>query len=233
VENSDDWRFLHEQVGLDKKTVILIRGIGVDVKRFLPSPENTGETSTVTLVSRMLWPKGVGELVEATRILRERGWPLRVQLVGTPDTSSRVSVPQDQLLEWQSEGVIDWLGYRDDVAELWRHSHIAVLPSYYREGIPRSLLEAAACARAIVTTDMPGCREIVRAGHNGLLVPPRDPHALADAIEHLLKNAETRQRMGKAGRELVEREFAEEHVVAQTLGVYRKLLDERKGAASC
>lgn len=117
-----------------------------------------------------------------------------------------------------------------DVPELWRRSHIAVLPSYYREGIPRSLLEAAACGRAIVTTDMPGCREIVRNGHNGLLVPPRDSVAIADAIERLLDDAEMRQRMGMAGHELVKNEFAEEHVVAQTLSVYRKLLDERERA---
>ena len=231
VENSDDWRFLVTQVGLDKKAVALIRGIGVDINRFLPGPENTQETPTITMVSRMLWPKGVGELVEATRILRGRGRQVKVQLVGTPDTSSRVSVPQEQLLKWQSEGVIEWLGYRDDVPELWRRSHIAVLPSYYREGIPRSLLEAAACGRAIVTTDMPGCREIVRNGHNGLLVPLRDPVAIAEAIERLLDDAEMRQRMGMAGRELVESEFAEEHVVAQTLSVYRKLLDERERAA--
>lgn len=179
----------------------------------------------------MLWPKGIGELVEATRILRGRGRQIKVQLVGIPDTSSRVSIPRKQLLKWQSEGVIEWLGYRDDIPELWRHSHIAVLPSYYREGIPRSLLEAAACGRAIVTTDMPGCREIARNGHNGLLVPPRDPVAIADAIERLLDDAELRQRMGMAGRELVENEFAEEHVVAQTLDLYRRLLDERERAA--
>ena len=231
VENSDDWRFLVTRVGLDKRTVALIRGIGVDVDLFQPRPENAQQTPTVTLVSRMLWPKGVGELVEATRILRGRGRQIKVQLVGIPDTSSRVAIQQEQLLKWQSEGIVEWLGYREDVPELWRHSHIAVLPSYYREGIPRSLLEAAASGRAIVTTDMPGCREIVRNGYNGLLVPPRDPVAIADALEQLLDDAELRQRMGRAGRELVENEFAEEHVVAQTLSVYRKLLDERQRAA--
>jgi len=228
VENADDWRFLVTKVGLERNTVALIRGIGVDVKRYRPGPEDTGETPTITMVSRMLWPKGVGELVEATRILRRRGQRLRVQLVGVPDASSRVSVPQEQLLKWQSEGVVEWLGYREDVPELWRRSHIAVLPSYYREGIPRSLLEAAACARPIVTTDMPGCREIVRNGHNGILVAPRDPQAIADAIERLLNDAKLRQCMGEAGRALVEQEFTEEHVVAQTMSVYRKLLDERK-----
>ena len=231
VENSDDRCFLVTRVGLDKRTVALIRGIGVDVDLFQPRPENAQQTPTVTLVSRMLWPKGVGELVEATRILRGRGQQIKVQLVGIPDTSSRVAIQQEQLLKWQSEGIVEWLGYREDVPELWRHSHIAVLPSYYREGIPRSLLEAAASGRAIVTTDMPGCREIVRNGYNGLLVPPRDPVAIADALEQLLDDAELRQRMGRAGRELVENEFAEEHVVAQTLSVYRKLLDERQRAA--
>ena len=158
---------------------------------------------------------------------RRANRPARVRLVGTPDSDSRVSVPAGQLEQWQAEGVIEWLGHRDDIPELWRSSHIGVLPSYYREGVPRSLLEAAACGRAIVTTDMPGCREIVEHGVTGLLVAPRDPVGLADAIERLIRDPDLRARMGAAGRALVEREFSEDYTVAQTLAVYRRLLDEQ------
>lgn len=224
VENSDDRDFLAASVGIDRQAVALIRGVGVDVSSFKPVPEPRQGMPTVTLVSRMLWPKGIEELVQAARILQQRGRPVRIQLVGVPDPSSRVSIPEQQLLEWQTEGVVEWLGYRKDVADIWAHSHIAILPSYYREGIPRSLLEAAACGRAIVTTDMPGCREIVRHGRNGLLVPPRNPAAIADAIEQLVGDPDLRQRMGQVGREMVEREFAEEHVMTQTLAVYQSLL---------
>ena len=233
VENSDDRHFLTSVVGIDDSAVALVRGIGVDVSRFMPVPEILNSIPTVTMVSRMLWPKGVGELVDAARILRKRGKPVNIRLVGVPDPSSRVSVPERQLLEWQAEGVVEWLGYREDVADIWRHSNIAILPSYYREGIPRSLLEAAACGRAIVTTDMPGCREIVQHGRNGLLVSPRSPAAIADAIDLLAGDPDLRRRMGQVGREMVEREFAEEHVVAQTLDVYRALLKKGRKAARC
>ena len=233
VENSDDRHFLTSVVGIDGRAVALVRGIGVDVSRFMPVPEILNSIPTVTMVSRMLWPKGVGELVDAARILQKRGKPVNIQLVGVPDPSSRVSVPERQLLEWQAEGIVEWLGYREDVADIWQHSNIAILPSYYREGIPRSLLEAAACGRAIVTTDMPGCREIVLHGRNGLLVSPRSPAAIADAIDLLAGDPELRRRMGQVGREMVEREFAEEHVVAQTLDVYRALLETGGKAARC
>jgi glycosyltransferase involved in cell wall biosynthesis len=227
VENADDRAFLVEKARLDPDSVILVRGVGVDTLRFAPVPETATEIPVVTLVSRMLWPKGIGVLVEAARILGERGVAARVRLVGMPDSDSRVSVPAGQLEQWQAEGVIEWLGHRDDIPELWRSSHIGVLPSYYREGVPRSLLEAAACGRAIVTTDMPGCREIVEHGVTGLLVAPRDPVGLADAIERLIRDPDMRGRMGAAGRALVEREFSEEYTVEQTLAVYRRLLDEQ------
>jgi glycosyltransferase involved in cell wall biosynthesis len=227
VENSDDQAFLTTRAGLEADSVALIRGIGVDEQRFVPQDEPPHDAPVVTMVSRLLWPKGVRELVDAGAILRERGIRVRIRLVGMPDPTSRVSVPEAQLRQWDAQGALEWLGHRDDIPEIWRDSAIAVLPSYYREGIPRSLLEAAACGRAIVTTDMPGCREIVRHGHNGLLVPPRDARALADAIAELATDPDRRQRMGRAGRERVEQEFSEHHVVAQTLALYRRLVDHR------
>ena len=227
VENADDKVFLTSKAGLAEDSVVLIRGIGVDEKRFVPHEEVPQREPVVTMVSRLLWPKGVQELVDAGGILRQRGIDVRIHLVGMPDPTSRVSVPEAQLRRWSAEGLAQWLGHRDDIPEIWRDSTIAVLPSYYREGIPRSLLEAAACGRAIVTTDMPGCREIVRHGENGLLVPPRDAVALADAIAALVTDPARRRHMGRAGRERVEQEFTEHHVVAQTLALYGRLVENR------
>ena len=175
VENTDDKRFLVNEASIPELNVVVIRGIGVDENRFACSEEMLGSVPNITMVSRMLWPKGIGELVEAGRILRARGKNINIQLVGAPDKSSRLSVPEAQLLKWQSEGEIEWLGFQEDIPAVWKLSNIAVLPSYYREGIPRCLLEAASCGRAIITTDTPGCREIVKDGLNGILIPPRDP----------------------------------------------------------
>jgi glycosyltransferase involved in cell wall biosynthesis len=230
VENADDLGFLTAKVGLSADSVVLIRGIGVDETRFSSQREVSHDVPVVTMVSRLLWPKGVRELVDAGTTLRERGIRVRIRLVGMPDPTSRVSVPEAQLRKWDAEGAVEWLGHRDDIPEIWRDSTIGVLPSYYREGIPRSLLEAAACGRAIVTTDMPGCREIVLHGENGLLVPPRDALALADAIAALINDPAGRRRMGQAGRARVEREFSEKQVVEQTLALYQGLLDNSPDA---
>ena len=224
VENSDDRAFLLDRVGLRDDQTILILGVGVDENEFRVTEERNNPVPVVTLVSRLLWPKGIGELVEAGRQLRLRGRDVQIRLVGMPDEASRQSVPEAQLLEWQSQGCIDWLGHRDDIPAIWAESNIAVLPSWYREGIPRSLLEAAACGRAIITTNMPGCREIVQDNVNGLLVPPRDIEALADAIEKLAADPGLRMAMGSAGRDMVERNFTQAHVVEQTLTVYEDML---------
>ncbi len=176
------------------------------------------------MVSRLLWPKGAAELVEAGRLLRKRGNRVRVQLVGTPDSSSSLAIPEARLHEWVAAGEVEWLGHRDDIPGIWRQSSIAVLPSYYNEGIPRSLLEAAACGRAVVTTDMPGCREVVDPGVTGFLVAPRNAQALAEALEILVRDPELRREMGRKGRELIERDLTEKHVVEQTLELYRKSL---------
>jgi len=224
VENTDDQAFLVDEIGVPPGQAILIRGIGVDERRFTCSELPTLPPPAIVMVSRLLWPKGVGELVEAGRILTARGVRQVIRLVGKPDEASRLSVPETQLRDWHTRGLIEWLGYQDDVPAIWREALIAVLPSYYREGIPRSLLEAAACGRPVVTTDMPGCREIVEQGVNGLLVPPRNPGALADALQQLLQSPALCARMGEAGRAMVLEHFTERQVVDQTLDVYRRLL---------
>ncbi len=224
VENSDDQDYLANSLNIGNNKVQLIRGIGVDVNRFQYSPEEATDTVYVTMVSRMLWPKGVQELVDAARILKQKQYPVKIRLVGLPDTSSRVSVSHADLQAFHDEGIIEWLGFQEDIPVVWRQSHIAILPSYYREGIPRSLLEAASCGRAIITTDMPGCREIVRNSENGILIAPKNTQAIVDAIITLIDNPEIRQEMGVAGRRMIEQDFTEEQVVSETLSVYELLL---------
>jgi glycosyltransferase involved in cell wall biosynthesis len=175
------------------------------------------------LVSRLLWDKGVGEFVEAARLLRGRGVQARFVLVGAPDAENRASVDEATLRCWTEEGVVEWWGRRDDIPSVLAQAHVACLPSYYREGIPKSLIEAASCGLPIVTTDTPGCREIVIDGESGKLVPPRDSQALATALEHLVGDAVLRRKMGGRGRALVEAEFTTGRVVEATLAVYREL----------
>jgi glycosyltransferase involved in cell wall biosynthesis len=221
LQNPDDRRMLVDAGVIAPHRVVPIQGSGVDTATFAPAPEAAG-TPIAALVSRMLWDKGVGETVQAARLLKERGAGVRVALVGDPDPDNPASIPLDQLREWQAEGAVVWRGHTEDVAAVLRDTHIAVLPSY-REGLPKSLLEAAAAGRPIIASDVPGCREITRHGENGLLVPVKDARALADAIERLANDAELRQRMGRRGRELVEEAFSEAAVVERTLALYREM----------
>lgn len=223
LQNPDDKGLLEGAGVIAPERVVLIPGSGVDTARFAPAPEPPG-TPVAVLVSRMLWDKGVGETVAAARMLRDRGVPLRVVLVGDPDPENPASVPLEQLRRWQAEGAVEWRGHVDDVAAVLREAHIAVLPSY-REGLPKSLLEAAAAGRPIVASDVPGCREIARHGENGLLVPVRDARALAAALERLAGDGELRRRLGRRGREMVEEGYSEAAVVARTLALYRAMLD--------
>ena len=221
VQTSDDAAALAGTV-VAQERVALIRGSGVDTEAFTPSDEPEG-TPVAVMVSRMLRDKGVMELVAAARLLQRRAVPLRVVLVGAPDPENPTAVSERDLKAWDAAGVIAWWGERSDIAEIWANSHIAVLPSY-REGLPKSLLEAAACGRPMVATDVPGCREIVQDGVTGLLVPPRDAEALAAALERLAGEKALRRRMGAAARDLVERALSDQVVAEQTLALYRTLI---------
>ncbi|MCV6111960.1 glycosyltransferase [Pseudomonas aeruginosa] len=155
-------------------------------------------------------------------ILRQRSVPAHFQLVGDLDPGNPTSIEPSELERWRSEGTIECLGYRQDIASVFARSHIVVLPSY-REGLPKVLVEASACGRAVVTTDVPGCRDAIQADVTGLLVPVRDSAALADAIQRLIESPELRKKMGAAGRALAERDFAIESIVQQHLDIYRAL----------
>lgn len=221
VQNPDDLQWLAD-IGIEQSRTQLIRGSGVDVNRFAPTPEAEG-APVVVLASRMLWDKGVGEFVAAARDLKRQGIIARFVLVGDPDPANPASISQVLLDDWKKEGAIEWWGRRDDMPQVFAQSSIVCLPSY-REGLPKVLLEAAACGRAIITADVPGCREVVRDGDNGLLVPVRNVAALADAMTRLLTNATLRQRMGERGRQRVVGKFSQERIIDQTLAVYRGLL---------
>jgi glycosyltransferase involved in cell wall biosynthesis len=213
--------------GLVKQaTTVLIRGSGVDPARFVPAPEPAGDP-IVMLASRMLWEKGVGEFVEAARALRGRGVRARFVLVGPADPGNPTGVPAAQLRAWADEGVVEWWGERTDMHHVLAQAAVVTLPSFYKEGLPKVLLEAAAAGKPLVATDIPGCREIVLPGRNGELIPPRDAPALAAAVGALLDSPALRARYGAAGRALAEAEFTEARVVAQTLAVYRELLGDR------
>lgn len=172
----------------------------------------------------MLWSKGVGEFVEAAKLLHNRDIDARFALVGRHDPGNPDAISREQLEAWDDQPWIEWWGYQDDMVGTYAKSHIVCLPSYYREGVPQVVLEAAACARPVITTDAPGCREGVKHGETGFLVPPRDANALAERLEMLLEDPGRRVSMGRRGREYIEEEFAREYVVAQTIDLYRALL---------
>ena len=215
VQNTDD-HALMTKLGFKERRLALIRGSGVDISAFSPAGNEVSEPKTAIFVARMLWSKGLAELVEAARILKSRDRDYRIVLVGDVDPANPDSAREEDLRNWQSEGLVDWLGKRSDIAVLLRDADLAVLPSW-REGLPKSLLEAAASGLAMVATDVPGCREIVRHGENGLLVPLRDHAALANAIEVLMEDDTRRKAYGKSARALVERELCDSVIIAQTL----------------
>jgi glycosyltransferase involved in cell wall biosynthesis len=222
VENKDDQNLLVAAHVMTLERVVVISGVGVNPAEFLPLPEPDG-VPLVLLASRMLWAKGVGEYVQAAERLKKAGIRARFVLAGVPDPGNPASIPESQLRAWANEGSVEWWGQRSDMPSVFAQAHVVCLPTSYREGVPRVLIEAAACGRAVVTTDVPGCREVVRHGENGLLVPPRDPAALAEAIGRLLGDPALRARMGARGREIAVQEFSEEQVVRETLALYREL----------
>ncbi len=225
LQNHDDARFLIARGFASADTLTVIRGSGIDIEYYAPLPEPASGPVTVAYVGRMLEDKGVPTLVEAHRRLRERGIDLRLVLVGTPDPENPTSVTEATLRDWTHRPGLEWWGAVADVRTVWRDAHFAVLPSR-REGLPKSLLEAAACGRALVATDVPGCREIAHAGENALLVPPDDAEALAAALETLATDALLRARFAAVSRALVVSDLAAGPVGMRTVELYRTLLEK-------
>ena len=222
IENSDDLRTLVDGKFVKKDQIILIRGTGVKLEDFTPTPEPAGQ-KVVLLIARMLRDKGVVEFAESARIIKRSHPDVNFWLVGDTDSGNPTSLSGEQIRTWESEGLVSWFGYREDVPQLLQQCHIVCLPSY-REGFGKVLIEAGAARRAVVTTNVPGCRESIENGRNGLLVEPRDPVALAAALITLIDNEEMRTAMATEGRHRVETQFSSVIINAQTLAVYKQVL---------
>jgi glycosyltransferase involved in cell wall biosynthesis len=227
VENPDN-RATLARLGIDPARIAVIRGTGVDAERFVPLPAPPEPTVAAALVGRMLKSKGVLDAAAAVGMLRAGGLDIELLLAGGPDPDNRDSLSEAEIAALDAESGIKWLGRVADVRSVWVRAAIAVFPSTYGEGVPTALLEAAACGRPIVAADMPGCREIAVPGETGILVPPGDVAALAAAIAALAHDPALCQRLGSAGRVLVERGFTQEIVSQQTLALYRTILADRR-----
>jgi glycosyltransferase involved in cell wall biosynthesis len=220
VQNPDD-RTLLQALGIRSDHIVLIPGSGVDVERLHPTPEPEGRT-TVAFVGRLLDDKGVRTLVAAHRLLLAKGLPVALVLAGTPDPANPASISDHEVEGWNREPGITWLGHVSDIATVWARAHIAVLPSR-REGLPKSLLEAAACGRPMVATDVPGCREVVLPDKTGILVQVDDPLSLAAAIERLATSPELRARYGSAARRLAIERFSADAIGSAIVNLYLRL----------
>lgn len=219
-QNGDDQALLQRHAGIRDSQVVRIRGSGLDVAHWPVEPLPQG-APLVLMAARLLVDKGVHEFVGAARRLRGHQGA-RFVLVGEPDPGNPTSVTEAQLAQWVDEGVIEWWGHRSDMPAVLAMAHIVVLPSY-REGLPKGLIEAAASGRAVVTTDVPGCRDAIEAGSTGLLVPARDAQALADAVRSLLDDPDRCAAMGQAGRRLAEEAFDVSSVIERHLALYREV----------
>jgi glycosyltransferase involved in cell wall biosynthesis len=220
VQNPDDQRFVME-LDAPAGSVVSIPGSGVDTTKLVPLPEPPPPI-TAAYVGRMLADKGVLTLINAFSALTKRGVPLKLLLAGDCDKENPGSLAPEQLREFASAFGIHWLGHVPDIRDVWRQAHFAVLASR-REGLPKSLLEAAACGRPMVATDVPGCREIAIEGETALIVPVDDAAALADAMARMASDAPLRERLGKRARRLVETKFSSETIGKQTVELYRSI----------
>jgi glycosyltransferase involved in cell wall biosynthesis len=217
--NKDDMAFFINGGIIRADEAIFIAGDGVNTTQYAPDKKKRSLQPIVVLACRMLYDKGVAEFVQAAQQLKKDGINARFVLVGNIDSGNPSAIAETQLQAWQQEGDIEWWGWHDKMEEVFQQASIACLPSY-REGLPKMLIEAGACGLPLVATDVPGCREIVIDGKNGLLVPPRDAIALADAIGHLLKNEPLREKLGECSRLVIERQYSTRIIVDKTLSVY-------------
>jgi glycosyltransferase involved in cell wall biosynthesis len=223
-QNPNDRIAIESVAHLAAEKVVMIPGSGVDLAEYaytLPPRDDV----VVTLIARLLTTKGIREFVAAAEQLRLSGAQARFILVGSPDEGNPASIQRAELDMWRQQDHVELLGNRSDIAMLMAKSHIIVLPSYYGEGLPKVLIEAAACGRAVITTDMPGCRDAIEPNVTGVLIPPRDAAALSDAIGTLVNNLPLCMKMGRAGRERAERLFDVRSVVETHLKIYQDLID--------
>jgi len=221
VQNRDD-ESLMASLGVQRQQIALIPGSGVDVDEMTPAPEPGGPIA-VAFVGRLVESKGIRPLVAAHARLVERGRDIHLLIAGTPDAANPSSISLEEIERWKAQRNLSYLGFVEDIPGLWRKAHIAVLPSH-REGLPLSLIQAAACGRPLIATDVPGCRAIARQNVNALLVPRDNVEALAQAIDCLAADGPLRRSFGAASRKLVEEEFSSERIGAKIVALYHRLL---------
>lgn len=225
LQNPDDVSFFRNSKIINPLKVRLIKGSGVNCRQFNKNGLRGPTQSTrVLLAARLLWDKGIDVYINAARQLIANGRSIQFLLAGDTDPGNPKAVPEEMVDGWVKEGVIKWLGHVDDMPALFSTIHVLALPTSYGEGLPRSLIEAAACGIALITTDAPGCREVVAHEITGLLIPPKDADALAQAIARLDDNPELILKLGAAAKEKALREFDEKIIIEQTKAVYRELV---------
>jgi len=221
-QNASDQQFLIKRNMVMEQDSFLVPSSGVDISRFIPKPEVV-DPGMVILAAPMLWDKGVGEFVEAAMQLKPTYPSFRFVLVGSSDSGNPASISRKQLQEWVQEGIVEWWGWQEDMVSVYQKAEIVCLPSYH-EGLSKSLIEAAACGRPLISTDIPGCREVVHHGINGLIVPKEDGKALAKAILQMLSKPKELESMGKDSRIIAENDYSLKKVVADTIQVYNQLI---------
>jgi glycosyltransferase involved in cell wall biosynthesis len=221
VQNPDDEELL-TKAGVLQSRIRMVQGAGVDTDKFLPTSE-LKDPVCVLLAARLLWDKGVGEFVDAARVLKQKVSNVRFVLVGNPDIDNPASILEETIRAWEKENIVEWWGYQKEMVPIFQSTHIVCLPSY-REGLPKVLIEAASCGLPIVSTDVPGCREIVRDDYNGILVPKGDSFSLSNALLRLIEDPDLRAKMGKRSRELVLDKFSSKYVIAKTLNIYKEFV---------
>ena len=221
-QNPDDKQLLVDLKAVKPEQTVLIRGSGIDLSEFYFLPENLDSKPVVTFAARLLFDKGLGEYVDAIKLLNKKGIEASYQIVGDLDLGNSTSATAKNLEQWQFIDNLTIKGYQKDIAAVFRESNLVVLPSY-REGLPKVLIEAAACGRAVITTDVPGCRDAIEDNVTGLLVAAKNSKELACAIEKLVNDSELRVEMGTAGRQLAEECFSIKQVIEQHLSIYQKI----------
>lgn len=222
LQNPDDRQLLMELGAVKPEQTVLIRGSGVDLSSYQFFPEALDGIPVVTFAARLLFDKGLAEYVAAVQLLNSRGVEATYQIVGDIDLGNPTSATEKDIKAWDVIPNLSVLGYQQDMAAVFKGSNIVVLPSY-REGLPKVLIEAAACGRAVITTDVPGCRDAIEANKTGLLVPAKNSIELANAIEQLVLDSALRARMGTAGRKLAEEAFSIDQVIEQHLSIYQQV----------
>jgi glycosyltransferase involved in cell wall biosynthesis len=223
LQNNDDLIRL-KRLGYVNANAVIIRGSGIDTDHYAPQPFNRPSIVTAAFVGRIIEIKGVRILMEAHRRLRRKGFRLRLLLVGEPDSENPGAIPREEIAEWANEPDVEWLGYCADINSVWAQADIAVLASTGGEGLPKALLEAAACGRPLIATDVPGSREIALDGRNAIVVPPGDPDALCEALERLATDESLRKAFGAESRRIVESDMSQEQVSRSIVLLYQKMM---------